>query len=103
MPCVSAIPEHAKGLRVGTQLHYSCARCKRDFGVSSNGSIAFALFAAVFLSAIGWLVVVQPPGSAVGAEESNRWFGWVLAAFGAAAWIVAGSRIVARLRHPIRT
>lgn len=69
----------------------------------STGSLAFSIFAAGVLSGAGWLVVTNPPGSAVGAQDSNRWFGWVLCGFGAAAWAIFVARAWARHRHSLRT
>lgn len=100
--CAAALVERANGVPVGTRFHYSCARCKTDFSVSSNGAIAFTLFAAVAISALGWFAIIHPPGAA-SPDGPNRWLGWVLASFGAAGWVMFGARIVARLRHPIRT
>ncbi len=93
------MPERVKGLRVGTHFHHSCPACRRDFSVASLGAIAFSLFAMTVLGGAGWLVVTHPPGSAAGAEGSNRWAGWVLVAFGAGAALIAVARARSRLVH----
>jgi hypothetical protein len=63
--------------------------------------VAFAGVLAAVLSAAAALLVLHPPGAAVGAEESNRRFGVGLAGLGAAAWAVFAARARGRLRHPV--
>lgn len=75
-------------------------RCQRRFSVHSVGSVIFALFAAAYLGSCGSLVVVHPPGSAVGAADQNRWFGVAILVFALVAFVLVISRAVARLRHP---
>lgn len=64
--------------------------------------MAFTGAYAIFVTFIGALIVVFPPGSAVGAEADNRIFGIVILVGGLAclAWFVAMVR--ARLVHPER-
>jgi hypothetical protein len=61
--------------------------------------VAFSMSAAAFLTAVGALVTMFPPGSAVGAESSNRWFGIGLLTIGVLTWIVPTLRVTRRLRH----
>lgn len=99
-PCVAVEVERARGLPVGKCFDHECLRCNGRFRVHSVGSVVFALFATTVLGSCGSLMVVHPPGSAVGEADHNRWFGVAIlvAAVGALALFVA--RIVARLRHP---
>ena len=99
--CVGQSIERAKGIPVGTKYEYRCDGCKQHFATHSAGGIAFVAFGALFLSSIAWLLVAHPPGSAVGAEENNRWAGWVLCGFAAIMWAMLGARLLALQRHPV--
>ena len=84
---------------IGEIHEYSCPACKRTFNLHNGWSVAFSMGSAAFLTAVGALVTAFPPGSAVGAESSNRWFGVGLLAIGVLTWIVPTVRIAGRLRH----
>lgn len=84
---------------IGEVHEYSCDACKRTFNVHDGWSVAFSMGSAAFLTGVGALVTMFPPGSAVGAESSNRWFGIGLLAIGVLTWIVPTLRIGQRLRH----
>jgi hypothetical protein len=62
--------------------------------------VSLSAIAGVF-SSFGALIVAHPPGAAVGATHSNRWFGFGLAAFGALGWLVAAFLLRRRLKHPV--
>lgn len=87
---------------VGRIHQHDCNKCGATFNVHDAWAIAFAIFAAGFLTAIGVLITVYPPGSAVGAESENRWFGIALLVVGALTWVIPALRIRARLRHPLQ-
>ena len=101
-PRVRVIRERLKGfIPIGSVHEHSCAACGATFNVYSVTAVLFASFAAAILTAAGALMVLHPPGSAVGAESSNRWFGVGLLVVGLLAWIVPASRNVGRWRHAI--
>ena len=79
---------------------YQCPRCARAFTVHDVRGVVFSFVAATVLSALGTVVIVFPPGSGVGAEESNRWFGLVLLTLATVAWVSGGMRMRARRAHP---
>jgi len=99
-PCVLVDVERARGLAVGKRFEHVCSRCTRRFSVHSVGSVIFAFFAAAYLGSCGSLVVVNPPGSAVGAADQNRWFGVAILVFASVALALVVLRCAARLRHP---
>ena len=99
-PCVAVEVERARGVPVGKRFEHECLGCNRRFRVHSIGSVVFALFATTVLGSCGSLVVVHPPGSAVGAENENRWFGVAILVAAACSFALLVARIVARLRHP---
>jgi hypothetical protein len=89
----------ARFFPAGTRYDYECG-CKRSFSVHDSTSIAFAFVAGLVLSAVGALVIRFPPGSAIGAESSNRWVGVGLAVFGAVGWLMFAARVRGRIVHP---
>ncbi len=99
-PCVRIIQRRAGGLPVGTRNEYRCGACSRSFVVPDVSGIVFSFVTASLLSAGGALVIAFPPGSAVGAEQSNQWFGVALVAFGMIAWVNFAFGVRARMIHP---
>lgn len=99
-PCTRIIQRRIQGIPVGTRHQYRCSGCTRAFTVHDNGSIVFTFVTAIVLSAAGALVIAFPPGSAVGAEQSNQWFGVGLAVLGVIGWVMAGLAIRGRIVHP---
>jgi hypothetical protein len=89
-----------QGIPVGTRHQYRCSVCARTFTVHDNRSIVFSLTIAIVLCGVGALVIAVPPGSAVGAAQSNQWFGVGLVAFGAIAWLMVALAIRGRIDHP---
>lgn len=100
-PCVGLVQRRAQGLPVGTRARHVCPRCGCTFEVSDGLGVATMAVAAMALSAFGLLLVVYPPGSAVGAERSNRLFGVGVLVLGALTWAALTSRVRARARHPL--
>ncbi len=100
-PCVGLAQRRVQGQPVGTRANHVCPRCGCNFEVSDGLGVATMAVAALALSAFGLLLVVYPPGSAVGAERSNRLFGVGVLALGALTWAALASRVRARARHPI--
>ncbi len=97
--CVAIVAQRARILPAGNRYDYACA-CKPVFSVYDVAGVVFAFLAAGGLAAAGLLVTVYAPGSAVGAERSNRWFGIGLLAFGAIGWGMSAARVRARIVHP---
>ncbi|HSO40219.1 MAG TPA: hypothetical protein VLT33_47160 [Labilithrix sp.] len=84
---------------VGNRYEHACDRCKATFSVEDSARIASALVAAVALCCAAAFVVAHPPGSAIGAEDQNRWFGIALAVFGALGWLRLGLLLRQRFVH----
>lgn len=99
--CTEIGRQQIQGIVSGTRRRYTCSRCGNDFTVHDDRAVVFSFVAATMLSAIGALLVAFPPGSAVGAEASNRWFGVALLAVAALAWVIVALRIRQRRAHPI--
>jgi hypothetical protein len=101
-PRVRVVQERLKSIiPIGIVYEHSCAACGLTFNVHSVTAVLFASFAAAFLTAAGALVTLHPPGSAVGAADTNRWFGVGLLVIGLLTWIVPVARIVGRARHRV--
>jgi hypothetical protein len=98
--CTEVVEQRSKLGRVGFRYGYSCSVCRASFSVFSDLNIAFVVFACAVATAAGALVVVYPPGSAVGAESSNRVFGYAILALSVFGWGFFASRVRTRLRHP---
>jgi DNA-directed RNA polymerase subunit RPC12/RpoP len=99
-PCIRIMQRRMQGIPVGTRYQYRCSACSRAFTVHDNRSIVFWAITAIVLCAAGALVLAFPPGSAVGAERSNQWFGAALVVFGAIGWLIVGLAIRGRIEHP---
>ena len=95
------IQERVKGIPAGKRHEHACGACGHSFNVHSLTAMMFASFAALILTGAGALVTLNPPGTAVGAAESNQWFGVGLLAFGMLAWILVAARALGRLRYPL--
>ena len=88
------------GIPAGIFWEHHCPVCNARFRVPSIGAIIFSAAAATVVTAVGLLLTLYPPGSAVGATESNRYFGIAILVVGLLGWIMPGSRIFRRIRHP---
>lgn len=99
--CVAIVRKGAPIRPIGTQYDYRCARCAKTFKVHDVPGTLFASLLALVLFAAGALVILHPPGSAVGAEESNRWFGYGMVVLGVIASLVFAARVRGRLAHPV--
>lgn len=86
--------------RTGTRRAYRCEGCGRAFVVHDARGILQLGLGACVLAAAGVLVMLAPPGGAVGAQASNRWFGVMLAAAGLVGWVVTGAWVRGRVVHP---
>lgn len=100
VPCDSVTRARLGLLTIGTRRAYRCQRCGLTFRIRSAGHIAVTLLYASFLSGVGVLIVLYPPGSAVGADSENRWFGVALLVLGLSCigWGVAMIR--AHVKYP---
>lgn len=84
--CTAVGRTQTRWMSIGTRQHYVCPACTTSFTVHDDRAVVSSLVAALLLAALGGLVVLVLPGSDVGAEASNRWFGialLILAAFAA--------------------
>jgi len=99
--CIAIVREGTWNTPIGMRYEYQCPVCAKGFSVHSVTGIVFATVLASAISAAGALLIVHPPGAAVGAEQSNRWFGVGLTVLGGFAWLVFGWRVRGRLKHPI--
>jgi hypothetical protein len=99
--CVTIVHEGTWSRPIGRRYEYQCARCAKRFEVHDIRGIVFASLFAILLSAVGALLILHPPGAAVGAEQSNRWFGVAMLGFGVLAWLVFAVRVRGRRAHPV--
>jgi hypothetical protein len=98
--CVAIVRQGTWSVPLGRRHDYLCARCQRRFGVHDGAAVAvMGLFAAV-LWGVGALVVIHPPGSAVGAAASNQRFGVGLIALGVVAAAMCTLRVRRRRLYP---
>jgi hypothetical protein len=98
--CERIFQRRMQGIPVGTRYEFRCERCGSVFTVHDAAGIVFSFVAAAVVSAVAVLLVAVPPGSAVGAERSNQWFGFGLAAVAAFAWVSFGLQLRTRAIHP---
>lgn len=89
----------AARLPIGTAQGHRCPHCARTFVVYDVPGLVFPAFAALVLAGFGALIIAFPPGSAVGAQESNGLFGVALCVAGAIALLLL-VRLGARQLHP---
>jgi hypothetical protein len=101
VPPARVIQVRVKGIPAGQRHEHACGSCRHTFDVHSLTAMIFALFAALVLTGAGALLTLKPPGTAVGAAESNQWFGVGLLVFAMLAWILVASRVLGRLRYPL--
>lgn len=99
--CIAIVRKGTWSFSIGRRYDYRCTRCEKIFAVHDAGGLVFASLVAVVLFAAGTLVIVHPPGAAVGAESSNRWFGIGMVGLGAIALLVFVGRLRGRLAHPV--
>lgn len=99
--CVAIRQNRMQSIPIGTRHVYRCAACAESFTVSDVTGIVFSLVAGFGLAGFGALILAFPPGSAVGAERSNAWFGVGLLACAALAWAMAALQVRARVIHPL--
>lgn len=99
--CVAIVKQGTGALPLGVRHDYRCAACARSFAVHDVAGIVFAGVLASVLSAAGALVVLHPPGAAVGAVESNVRIGVGIAIIGAIGWVIFGWRLRGRVAHPL--
>lgn len=100
--CVRLRQQRVNGIPVGTRSDYRCGACSRTFTVPDVAHLVFLFVISSLVFAAGALVIAFPPGQAVGAEASNRWFGVGLVVVGALGWVMVGLGIRARMIHPER-
>lgn len=101
-PAVRRVPLRLRALIPMGHVHeHACDACKATFNVHDLASVLTSALAASILTAAGATVIAFPPGSAVGATASNRWFGVGLLGIGLLAFAVPATRLAGRLRHPL--
>lgn len=99
--CSEIALRRTRWVSLGKRFRYTCTACASDFTVHDDRSFVFGFAAATVLSAVGTLIVRFPPGAAVGATQSNRWFGVALLAFAVGAWLMLARWLLARRAHPL--
>lgn len=99
--CAAVAREGTWDWVIGRRSDHLCAQCGRRFSVHDVHGVVFMSLLALALFAVGALVVLHPPGSAVGAERSNQGFGVATLVFGASATLVFARRVWLRARHPL--
>lgn len=99
--CVAIVRKGTWTRPVGTRCDYRCTRCGKGFAVHDVGGVVFASLIASVLFAAGAIVIIHPPGAAVGAEESNRCIGFGMVVLGVLASLVFALRLRGRLAHPV--
>lgn len=98
--CVALAREGTWDWVIGRRSDFLCSQCGTRFSVHDVRGVVFMSLAAVALFAAGALVILHPPGSAVGAERSNQGFGVAMLAFGVVAMLVFARRVWLRAMHP---
>ena len=98
--CVAIARQGTWSVPLGLRHDYLCAGCQRRFGVHDVAGVAVVGLLAAVLWAVGALVVLHPPGTAVGAAASNQRFGVGLIVLGVVAAAVCAARARSRRLHP---
>lgn len=99
--CTAVHRREMQGISVGTRYAYRCTGCGRAFTIYDGRSVIYTAMIASVLSAFGALVVAIPPGAAVGAQASNRWFGVGFLILGTTAWVLCALQFRTRSIHPL--
>jgi len=99
--CVALVREGTWDVMIGSRTDYLCAQCGRRFSAHDARSIISMSVIALALLVLGALVVLHPPGAAVGATRSNQRFGFVMLALSLVAATVLARRLWLRGRHPL--
>lgn len=98
--CVAIVRQGTWSLSLGRRHDYRCPHCQRRFVVHDAASVVVMGSIAAVLGGVGALVVLHPPGTAVGAAASNQLFGVGLIVLGlVAAWVLV-ARVRGRRLHP---
>lgn len=100
-PCTAIVREGTWAVLLGIRHEYRCASCHRNFSVHDLRGVVSAVMGSGALLVAGVLVIIHPPGSGVGAERSNRWFGVAMVVLGLLGSVLAASRIRERRAHPV--
>lgn len=88
-------------ISIGQVYEHACTACGHKFGVHSITGMLFMICCATVVVGLGILMMLVPPGKAVGAGATNRNFGIGILVIGACGVAMAIARIVGRLRHPV--
>jgi hypothetical protein len=98
--CVALVRHGTWSVFLGLREDFQCPRCVSRFSVHQVRSLVVTALMAGALIGAGALVVLVPPGSAVGAARSNQGFGVVLLLGGLVSALVWVWRIAQRRAHP---
>lgn len=98
--CTAIAQKRLGSMSIGSRYEYHCRQCTKAFAVHDDRALIFSFVLASALCAVSALIILNPPGSAVGAEQSNRWFGVALLVFAAIGYVSFAFRIRARLSFP---
>ena len=99
--CTHVEQQRLRGLPIGRRYQFVCDACRATFAFDDAAHTAFLFVAAAGLSFAAWLLVLHPPGAAVGATATNRWFALPVG-LGALAYVALFLRaLFRRARHPV--
>lgn len=98
--CVEIEISRARGLAVGQIHKYACSSCARPFYIYNARLIAFNVFGALLLGGFGALIWLHPPGAAVGAAETNRYYAVPLLLGSVVYFCLIGVQLSRRVVHP---
>jgi hypothetical protein len=99
--CDAVVRLGTERTRLGTRYDFRCARCERPFSVHDTAAVLAMLGVALALLSLGSLVILHPPGAAVGAERSNQPFGVAAVVGGLIAAVTVALRVRRRWLHPV--
>lgn len=99
--CTHVQQQRLRGLPIGVRYQFVCDACRATFAIDDAAHTAFLFVAAAGLSGATWLLALHPPGAAVGATDTNRWFALPVG-LGALAYVALFLRaLFRRARHPV--
>lgn len=99
--CAEVLEQRVRGLPIGRRYVFVCEACRATFTIDDAAHTAFLWTAAAGLAGATWLLALHPPGAAVGAADTNRWFALPVG-LGALGYVALSCRaLVRRTQHPI--
>lgn len=99
--CTHVQPQRLRGLPIGLRSQFVCDVCRATFAIDDAAHTAFLFVAAAALFGATWLLALHPPGAAVGAADTNRWFALPVG-LGALGYVALFLRaLLRRMQHPL--